>query len=154
GRMKEGKLVAAELSAAELNRAWDGVTARDGLKAHRAVWTLVAAPNQAVPLLCVQLKPAGASDRARLERLLEQLDDDSFARREKASEEMEKMGVAAVPLLKKAQEKSASVEVRTRIRRLLGVLEGPGARDQTLREARGVEILEHIGDAEARRLLQ
>jgi RNA polymerase sigma factor (sigma-70 family) len=152
GRMEGGRLAALDLSPAELRAAWADL-ADDGAKAHRAVWKLVAA-KQAVPLLRERLKPAAAADRKRIERLLKELDDDAFTTREKASEELRAMGSAIVPALKKASEASPSAEVRVRARRLLEVLDGKGAREQALRQARGVEVLEHIGDADARRLLQ
>jgi RNA polymerase sigma factor (sigma-70 family) len=154
GRMAGGKFAAAELTAAELKAAWEDVTAEDGGKAHRAVWTLVAAAKQALPLLREQLKPATTPDLTKLAQHVKDLDDDVFATREKAGEEIEKLGSAAVPALKKAMAAGPSAEVRVRIRRLLELLDGKGAQDQVLRQARGVEVLEHVGGAEARRLLQ
>jgi hypothetical protein len=40
------------------------------------------------------------------------------------------------------------------VRRLLAALDGKAARQEALRLSRGVEVLEHIGSAEARRVLQ
>ncbi len=153
GRMAGGKFLAADLTPAELQAAWEDIT-DDGAKAHRAVWALVAGAKQSLPLLRERLKPAGAANLKRLGQFLKELDDDAFTVREKASEEIARLGPPAVPALKKALAAGPSAEVRVRIRRLLEVLDGQGERMQTLRQARGVEVLEHIGDADARRLLQ
>jgi RNA polymerase sigma factor (sigma-70 family) len=154
GRMKDGKFVAAELTAAERDAAWSAVLDTDGAKVHQAIWALVAAPKQALPLLKGALKAPRSVDQKVLDRLIRDLDDDAFAVREKATRELEGIGEPAVDTLRKAMKESGSAEVRDRAERLLSGLEGQSARDRALRLNRGLEVLEHIGTAEARRLLK
>jgi RNA polymerase sigma factor (sigma-70 family) len=154
GQVAKGKFVNTALSPVALNTAWEAVGDADGIKAHHALWSLVAAPEQSVPLLRAWLKPAVAADQKLLDRLIQELDDDTFAVREKASEELARIGEPAVAALQKAQEESPSAEVRTRAKRLLASLRGKAAQDLALRQARAVEILEQIGTPDARRFLQ
>jgi RNA polymerase sigma factor (sigma-70 family) len=154
GRVEGGKFAAAELSPAELKAAWEGVTAEDAAKAHQCVWTLVADPRQSLPLLRASLKSPPAVDAKRLEQLIKDLDDDNFAKRERAAEELEKAGEQAARALQKALEGNPSAEVRLRVKRLLDGLDGGPARERVMRQRRGIEVLEHLGGREARKILQ
>jgi hypothetical protein len=154
GQLQHGKFVTTELTPAALKAAWEALTDADGVKAHQALWSLVAAAKQSVPLLGGWLKPAASGEVKRIAQLIGQLDDDSFTVREKASEELARIGEPAVGALQKAVEVNDSAEVRTRAKRLLASLHGPAAQEVALRQARSVEVLEHIGSPEARRVLQ
>jgi hypothetical protein len=86
--------------------------------------------------------------------LIADLDHDSFALREKASTELGKVLPQARPALVTALAKTPSLEVRRRIESLLA-LPTLGGRDvQSLRDIRGVQVLEHIAarGADATRL--
>jgi len=133
---------------------WDDLTG-DAATAYRAVQALAAAPKHAVPFLRERLKPAQvltAADRARLAGLLADLDSGTFAVREKAAAELEQRGDTVEPLLRQALAGKPSLEVRRRLEKLLGNLapESPNR----LRMLRAVEVLEHAGGADARRLLE
>jgi hypothetical protein len=66
--------------------------------------------------------------------------------------ELEKLGEGALPHLQAELKKPLSLEMRTRIQALLGRLhEVKGSR---LPQARAVEALEYINNADARALLQ
>jgi hypothetical protein len=127
----------------------------DGAKAYRAVQALAAAPKQAVPFLRERLKPVQpltAADRERFTGLLADLDSGAFAVRERAAAELEKRGNTLEPLLRQALAGKPSLEVRRRLEKLLGNLDPESP--NRLRMLRAVEVLEHTGDAEARRLLE
>jgi hypothetical protein len=64
--------------------------------------------------------------------------------------ELEKLGESARPTLHKLQSQSRSAEARRRAQQLLDKLEGPTC----LRAVRAVEVLEHLGTPEARRVLR
>jgi hypothetical protein len=64
--------------------------AEDAAKAHRAIWSLVAAPKQALRLLKTHLRPVAANTKETL-RWIEQLEDDNFELRKKAAAELEKL---------------------------------------------------------------
>jgi hypothetical protein len=129
---------------------WEALGGEDAAAAYEALWGLVSAPG-AAEFLAGRLAPA-ALDRKRVDRLVKELDDDDFKVREKATEELKRMGEAAEPLLRKALEGGPSAEVRWRVQHLLGLLgpAGPGR----LRALRGLEALERIGGPEARRALR
>jgi Tol biopolymer transport system component len=140
----------------ELADCWDDLAGGNAAKAYRAVWTLALA-QPAVPFLEKRLRPAEpppAEERRRLDRLLLELDSDNFATRERASAELEKLGDAAEPALKKATRDSTSLEVRRRAERLLGRLRAPAQRPELLRTLRAVEALELARTPEARQFLQ
>lgn len=54
-----------------------------------------------------------------VQRLIEQLDDDEFQKREEATKQLQEMGRAIVPLLEAALPKTDSLEVRRRLERVL-----------------------------------
>jgi RNA polymerase sigma factor (sigma-70 family) len=66
------------------------------------------------------------ADSARLERLIADLDSASFATREEATRELERLGEAAEAALQAALRGQPSPEVRKRAGALLGKLAGPG----------------------------
>lgn len=82
------------------------------------------------------------------------LDSDEFTTREKALAELEKVGAAALPALRKRLADKPSLEQRRRIELLLkkppGAIETAGCR-QALH---GLEVLEAAATPQARRLLE
>jgi WD40 repeat protein len=133
---------------------WADLAGRDAAAAHRAVWALAAAPRQAVPWLTERLRPAAAPEPRQLAQLLADLDSDEFARRAKATEELEGLADLAAPALRRALEGKPPAEVRRRAEQLLHKLEGPTNSPEVLRGVRAVEVLEQAGTPEARQLLE
>src|SRR5205814_5818035 len=149
-------LTPTRLTAAERATLWKDLSGTDGSKAHRAAWTLTASGDQAVPFLGERIRQVVRRpvDTAKVEKWIEELDDDRFAIREKASVELEKLGTGVTTALRKALEKSTSAE---RTRRLNALLEKRRAGDASpllLASRRAVEILEAIGTAQARSVLE
>jgi hypothetical protein len=87
-------------------------------------------------------------DKEKIAAWVRQLDSDSYAQREKASQALADLGPSAEPILLEALAKSRSAEVRRRLQR---VLKGQEAEQRRLGYA--VEVLEMIGTKAARRLL-
>jgi RNA polymerase sigma factor (sigma-70 family) len=154
GRVENGKFATADLSPLGLEGAWADLVADDDLKAHKALWALVAAPKQSLPLLRDVLKPAPAGDAARIARLVKELDDDDFEVRERASADLDRIGEPAEKALRKALEGTPSAELRTRAARLLEKFSGQVLSSDALRRQRALEVLEQVGGAEARALLR
>jgi RNA polymerase sigma factor (sigma-70 family) len=136
----------------ELAALWADLAGDDAARAYGAVRALAGAPGRAVPFLHGRLKPTPAADRARFERLLAELDSESFAVREKASAELEKQGAAVEPLLRRALAGKPGLEVQRRLRKLLDRLDERSP--ERLRALRAVEALELAGGAQARGLLK
>jgi hypothetical protein len=146
----------------EVARWWKDLAGDDAGKAYAAVWRLTEAPSTALPLFRRHLRPvtdadlaeARRADLAEAHRLIAQLNDDTFAVREKASRRLEELGAAAMPVLRQAVTKDPPLEVRRRIAALLdkqGITPASGA---YLRLLRALAVLEHAGTPEARRLLE
>jgi hypothetical protein len=108
-----------------------------------------------VPLLQARLRPAPSpADRKQVARLLADLDSEEFAVRQKAMEALQQLGERAETALREALEGKPTLELRKRIEELLeGVRIGATAPER-LRDLRAVEVLEHIGTAEARAVLR
>jgi hypothetical protein len=143
-----------KLSAEDTRRAWDDLGCPDARRAYQARGALAATPTEAVSFLKEHLQPAKAADPQRLRRLLADLDSEQFAVREKAQEELARLGDLAEPSLRRALEGQPSLEVRRRVQALLDRLRGPVTQPKLLQLLRGVAVLEDAGTPEARRLLE
>jgi WD40 repeat protein len=154
GRVQNGKFAAADLPPPSLEGEWTDLVGGDAFKVHKAVWRLVAAPKQVLPLLRETLKPVTSGDEKRIARLVKDLDSDDFETREKASAELGRIGEPAAPALRKALEGTSSAEMRMRITQLLDKFSGKVASADMVRRERAMEVLEHIDAAEARTLLE
>src|SRR5262249_2850027 len=95
----------------------------------------------------------GGLTPAQVDKLIAELNDDEFGVRERASALLEKAGGAAEAALRKALAAPPSAEAKKRIEHLLRLLPPGGLRAEDLAAIRGVQVLEYIGTAEARKLL-
>jgi hypothetical protein len=145
---------AAELSPRELAALWADLLGKDAARAYRAIRALAAAPRQAVPFLGQHLLAGPKADPGRLARLIADLDDPQFAVREKAARELEDLGRPARPALEQALAGRPSPEVRRRAEALLRKSEQSALGPEDVRAYRAVEVLEHVGTAEARGALE
>jgi WD40 repeat protein len=143
-----------KLSTDNLNQLWSDLASEDAEKAYRAIWQLVAAPAEAVSLIRQRLKTAVSIDSEGVSRLIAELNSSNFAAREKAFEDLGRLDDLAEPVLRKKSAEKPSLESRRRIETLLGKLQGPVTWAEKLRALRAVEVLEHIGTTEAKKLLQ
>jgi hypothetical protein len=117
------------------------------------VATLARAPGPAVAFLQARWPPAPPVDPGRVAKLVAALNSDDPAAREQASDELEKLGQAAVPpLLQKFGDEPAA-EARRRVELLVVKARG-AAPAERLRTLRAVELLELIGTPEAHQLLK
>jgi RNA polymerase sigma factor (sigma-70 family) len=142
----------ASLTAAELERYWEDLGG-DARAAYRAADRLLSSPEAAAGLLGARLRPAAGGEGKRLERLIGELGSDQFAAREKATEELAKLGELAEPSLRNALGHERDPEVKRRMRRLLDASGKGKLTPETTRQVRAAELLEWLGGAEARRLL-
>jgi RNA polymerase sigma factor (sigma-70 family) len=139
------------LSRQQLIGLWRDLSKEDAAEAFHAMRTLAAAPGQAVPCLAERLPPV-RPDAERVARLIAELDSDRFETRQKAAQELTKMGAAAEPGMRKARAREHSAEVLRQLEQLLERF-APSS-PETLREQRAVEVLEAIGSANAWQALQ
>jgi hypothetical protein len=141
-----------QLTPRQLETCWNDLANADAAKAYEAVWQLVAASEQAVPFLRRKLPPISRPDAKAIARWIADLDSDDFTLREKATEELRKLGENAGPVLRQTLESKPSAEAQRRIQQLL---------DQThdwtperLREHRALQALEHMGTPSAGEVLR
>jgi dipeptidyl aminopeptidase/acylaminoacyl peptidase len=140
-------------TAKHLENAWDNLAGDDTARAFQAIRLLAAHPEQAVPLLQERLKPAMPADSKRLAQLIADLDNNDFATRQKATEELERLGDLAGAALEKALADKSALEMRTRIESLLEKVDRIPP-PEILRSLRALESLEHAGTPEGRQLLE
>ncbi len=161
----QGKpLLAPRLTARDLSRRcaalppgewphwWADLALPGGEKAHRAIWGLVSEPRESLPVI---RRWVGELCPMPIDKLLADLDHDEFARREAASQQLERLGDLAVPALRRALAGKLEIEPRRRIERILARREvGPASGvDEGLRMLRVLEVLELVASAEARAIL-
>ncbi|MHB8736877.1 MAG: hypothetical protein ACYC6M_16360, partial [Terriglobales bacterium] len=153
-----GRPIAARggvLSAGRLQTLWADLASKDAGKAFDAIGLLTASPEQAVPLLKDKLRPAPApADPKQVARLLADLDSDEFAARQKAAEGLRHLRERAEPALREALQGKLSLEARKRVEELLEGVHALAVSPEGLRGLRALEVLEHIGTADARQVLE
>jgi hypothetical protein len=157
GRLQDGKLKPARLGAKELDALWNDLQGADESKTTQAVWTLTAASDASVAFLTdhvLQTPKERGFDPAKVENLIADLDDNAFEVREKAAEELAKMGPAIEPALKKALDLSTTAERSRRLRDLLDKIGKREGSPKVVAGRRAIEVLEQIGTPEARKALE
>jgi hypothetical protein len=138
------------LSETQIRGCWEDLGAVDIPRAYRAVYRLAArGGDPAVAFLGTRLRPVTGEEMTRAARLIADLDHRSFTVREKATQELEKLGEQALPALERALEKNRPLEVRRRIARLQDRV--AGGRE---RAARAVLVLEQVGTSGAQEVLR
>jgi hypothetical protein len=142
------------LSRKDLDGLWTTLAGNDAAKAYQASWTLVGAPDQAVPHLRERLLPALQLNTQPILLLIADLENEQFDVRQKASIELEKFGDRAESTLREKLTTKPALEVRRRIEQVLSKIEQQPLRPESLQAVRAVEVLEHIGSPKARAVLE
>jgi hypothetical protein len=139
----------------DAEQLWGDLLADDPAVSRRAFRGLAAAPALTVPLVRDRLRSvARLSVDDQVRTWLANLDDDSFAVRQRANAELARLGPSADPALRQALATASSVEVQRRIERLLGPRRATPLAPEARRGLEGLELLVEIGTPEARRALQ
>jgi WD40 repeat protein len=148
------KTPVADLGPKVLDRLWDDLRSDDAPTAYKAILALLSAPEKATGLIKNRVPPAQNPDPKHVQSLVTDLDDNDVSVREAASKGLGRLGEAIEPALRETLAATQSAEVRSRCERLLEAL-GKGELDADgLRRLRAVQVLEHIGSAEARAVLK
>jgi hypothetical protein len=145
------------LTADKVKALWEDLARPDALLHVPAASALAARPKESVPFLKEALKPKEVGDEEkRIAKLIAGLDADEFAAREAASNELAKLGEAAVPALQRALKDNPTIEAARRIKALLGDRAGNGETlpAEQVRLIRAVRILERASTDESRELLE
>jgi hypothetical protein len=142
------------ISADRVAALWNDLDSPDATCAYGAMKGLASVQRQALALIRQYLQSGRPIDPLQISRLITDLDDSTFVVREKASVELDRLGIQAEPALRKTMGNKPSLEVSRRIERLLQSLEEPSRHKGYLRGLRIVPLLEEIGTDEARQLLE
>jgi hypothetical protein len=141
---------------ADFDSLWADLTKPEWDRAGPALATLATHADAALDLLRDRLRPADRPipDVATIDRLVRQLESDTFAERERATAELRRMGVDAVPHLRRRASQAPTLEVRLRLEKLVKDLAVMPLPSDRLRELRAVELLEQTATPAARKLLR
>jgi hypothetical protein len=102
-----------------------------------------------VKFLKARLQPVVPANQKVLDKLVDDLNSDKFATREKATKDLENLGDLAKKTLTDRLATNPLLEVKQRIDKLMTKLNGPVQTPQMLQALRGIEVLERIGNPEA-----
>ena len=103
-----------------LTRAWDQLKTQNARTAYHWVWDLTEMGDASAILLAKYLRPAARPVHAeQIAKLIAELDDSSFAKREAASRQLAQLGGKAEPALTNVVANTTSPEVRSRAESLL-----------------------------------
>jgi WD40 repeat protein len=135
-----------------LDALWEDLAGDDAGKAHRAGWALTDDPDRAVPFLKDRLRPAKEEEQERIRRLLMDVESERFAVRDAAVRALKDLGDHAEAAVRQALEGKLPLETRRRLEGVHAALRVPSR--EALRRVRAVAVLERVGSAEARRVLE
>jgi RNA polymerase sigma factor (sigma-70 family) len=144
----------ADLEVKQVEALWADLLKTDAAAGFKAIQTLQSAPRQAQSWLQEYLKPVAGVDDKRIARYATDLESSDFNVRQKASDELEKLGELAGPTLTRMLNNKPALEVQQRIEKLLDKLATLQVQPETLRALRAIEVLEQLATPEARQQLQ
>jgi hypothetical protein len=147
----------AALGEKELASRYADLAQADPGRAFEAIYVLADDPARSVPWLrkrLTSLHPRPVHTPEQIDRLIRDLDADSFETRAKASRDLERAGEQAVIPLQAALREPPSLEARRRMERLLAQLDPDVLSPEDLTVFRALQVLETSGTPEARQLLQ
>jgi WD40 repeat protein len=159
GKLSAAARAVAKPKAEDFDALWNDLGAGgDPQKAYRLIQGLAAHPAAAAALVKAKLPAAkGQGDgatAAAIDKLIADLDDDDFDKREAATKALAAVGPKAAAALAKALQGEPSVEKKQRIEGLLEMLKGKGPNLEAVRPTRALELLERVGTAEAKQVLE
>lgn len=138
----------------DLDKLWEQLASDDAAEAFRAMAALAKSPKEAVAFLKDRLKPIPPPDPKVIDKLITDLNSPQYNTRQKATAELEKLADLAGPAIRDQLKGKPSLEMRKRLEALIDKLDGPVTLPELLHGLRTVEVLELIGTAEARALLE
>jgi WD40 repeat protein len=136
-----------------IQNLWNDLADIDAAKGFQAMNALAAAPADTVTFFKARLKAVPAVDPKVIEKLVDDLNSDKFAIRDKATKELEKLGDMAGTKLTERLAAQPPLEVHQRINKLLDGIAQAEIPLETLQTLRAIEVLERIRTAQAREVL-
>jgi WD40 repeat protein len=138
----------------DFNAAWNELSAADAATAYKAQAAFATDAVRGLRFLADILRPADASPTdAKLDQMIADLDSSKYAERQRAESELEKLAGVEVDRIRVRLTATKTAESRARLNRLLEKAEAAPLTPARLREIRVLELLEHLGNADARALV-
>jgi hypothetical protein len=131
---------------------WNELARPDAAKAYAASRALVGTPSETLAFIRGRLHPVVPVD-ARVATLIADLRGGSASARKAATQELEGLGDLARPALQEMLDCQSAPELEVVLQRILEKPRAPYSLEQ-LRSLRAVEVLEHIGNAQAQDMLK
>jgi WD40 repeat protein len=135
-------------------RLWHSLASSDAGAAYRAIGEMTDGGAQTCAFLLRHLSAAAAVRPGTVAHLIRELDSKQFGARNRAERELIELGSAVEPQLHQALTAGCGPEVQRRIHRILERSAGPVTSTEELRALRAVEVLEHVGNSDAREILR
>jgi WD40 repeat protein len=142
------------LLPSQLEPLWLELVNPDPFVAFRAVWTVAYHAKQMIPFIKGRLKMLVPVDQQRVVVLLSELNHDQVKRRDKACDDLEKLGALCEPMLRTALKNKPSMDARRRLERLLEKAVAPVPSNDTLHILRLIESMELANTVESRQVLE
>jgi hypothetical protein len=145
----------AKLTAKELDALWPALAGSDPYVARGAFQALSSlAPDRALAFLKGRVRPvAGTTVRARIARLITELDNKRYTVRATAERELFMLGADAESGLRETLKRPPSLEQARRVSRILERLKDQPVSGETFRDLWAIELLERQATPGARDLL-
>jgi hypothetical protein len=141
-------------SMAELERAWESLAKGNAAAAYDAMIAFASNPDRGVEILSKKLNPAARLNPVVLNQIVSDLGSDKFATRDRAANELERLGRNAAPFMRSMLEKVESLETKRRLGNFLERHEIKAFSADELRWLRSLEILEQVNTRPARLLIE
>jgi hypothetical protein len=145
-----------KLSDEEMRSLWDELASTNFDKSDAAWRKLATGGDLAVAFLKQQVRPIAvpAVDRAKVDKLIGELNSATYAARENATRELIKTGELVIVPLEKFLETSRSPEAQRRASLVLKTVREPVLTPDRLRVLEAIELLEQLQSASSKKLLQ
>jgi RNA polymerase sigma factor (sigma-70 family) len=148
------KTIAAPAKVSQADEDWEALRGEDARKAFTAIRRLAADPATALKIAGEHLKPARPIDAPWVAARLRDLDSSKFAERDRATRDLEDAGDGVAVALEQFLETKPAAEARQRAEKLLAKIRGRIATDRTAQSLRALEVLEWLGTANAREVVE
>ena len=136
-----------------LKELWADLADKKAAKAYEALWAMIATPKETVPFFKGTLKAVPAADTGKVQKWITDLDSETFAVRQAAATELEKVGEQVQVPIRKALQANPPPETRRRMEQILAKIPEEPSQEK-LRTIRAIMALERIGAPEARGVLE
>jgi hypothetical protein len=141
-------------STEEIATLWERLAEPAGGDAYKAIAQLERRPKETLAFVRQHLKPAPTAEQKAIRQHVRDLSAANYSVRQQAYVALEKLGEQAKSHLQLELKTQPNLEVKRRVESLLEKLERPFDDAAQLRAYRALTVLERIGGADARTLLE